>query len=485
MVLSRPEPPLLCATDLEAMGRDVRVPFRIALESGADLLFLRPLRVLPGKRVVGEARIDDQPVLAKLFIGPSGERRGAKEASGVKALVTAGIPTPHPVAAERLCAGGYVALTEFLDGSVGLDQVFDPVAETEDVSAAFMCLRPAFSLLGRLHSAGLMQADLHLGNFLVHDEKMLIIDGDAVASFAGGSSGSSRLMLSNLALLIAQLPLFVEDALGDLVKSYAEVQRAFPTDMAALKNEVERARHRRLDHFLAKVGRECTQFSVVHSATRFVVSDRKMKEELGPGFAQLLSDPDEAVRLGRLLKDGGTCTVARAEIGQRALVLKRYNLKNLRHAMSRLWRPSRAWRSWREAHRLLFYGVATPRPIAVIEERLGPLRRRAFLITDYCPGRNLLDCLDPGVPPPSDMAAAISCLFMTLHHLRISHGDLKATNLIWQGGRLWMIDLDAMTQHQTERGFTRAWQRDRARLLRNWPVSSPQQCWLDEVLPPA
>jgi Ser/Thr protein kinase RdoA (MazF antagonist) len=67
--------------------------------------------------------------------------------------------------------------------------------------------------------------------------------------------------------------------------------------------------------------------------------------------------------------------------------------------------------------------------------------------------------------------------------LRITHGDLKASNLLWDADRLVLIDLDAMCQHASPAGFARAWQRDRARFLRNWPAGSPLREWLDRSLP--
>lgn len=141
-----------------------------------------------------------------------------------------------------------------------------------------------------------------------------------------------------------------------------------------------------------------------------------------------------------------------------------FNLKSLRHALSRVWRPSRGWHSWREGHRLALYGIATPTPLALVEERKGPLRGRAWLITEYCGGADLLGHLDPSVPPPPVIAAALRTLFATLHRVRISHGDLKATNLLWDGREIKLIDLDAMCQHRSAAGHARAWRRDRLRV---------------------
>ena len=202
-------------------------------------------------------------------------------------------------------------------------------------------------------------------------------------------------------------------------------------------------------------------------------------------MAPIMATPDDAMRAGEMLKDGRTSTVAQVAFGGRSLVIKRYNLKGLRHVLARFWRPSRAWHSWREAHRLAFFGIATPRPLALVEERVGPFRRRAYLITDHCPGTNLLKMLSADDVPQADVARAIQGVFKSLHDLRISHGDLKATNLLWHAGQVFLIDLDAMRQHASSRSHAKAWARDRARFLRNWPSTSCLHQWLDRNLPPS
>ena len=113
------------------------------------------------------------------------------------------------------------------------------------------------------------------------------------------------------------------------------------------------------------------------------------------------------------------------------------------------------------------------------------MRRRAWLVTECCPGMSLSDHLSADQEPPAAEASAIATLFATLHRLKISHGDLKATNLLWHAGRIWLIDLDATTQHRSAAAYRKAWRRDRERLLRNWPADSVLGRWLQVKLPPA
>ena len=473
--------PLVDAAALRAAGREPSLPCRVALADGGTLTLLRLLRVLPGKRVVGEALLGNRRVLAKLFIASGSARHWTQERDGIAALRAAGLPTPAPVQDGALAGGGYFLATEFLPAAESMAEAWGHVAGLSAGDArALAVLVPALTMLGRMHAAGLVQDDLHLGNFLRAGGQLQVIDGDAVQAIGSGRALAAAPALRNLAVLLAQLPVDWDDCRPPLLAAYAR-GGGQPPAAEALQQAVAAVRARRLDDLLAKSVRDCTLFAVQRDFGRFVAAVRASVEALAP----LLADPDAAMAAGRCLKDGGTCTVTTADAGGCEVVVKRYNLKNLRHAVSRLWRPSRAWHSWREAHRLRFFGVATPAPLALVEERCGPLRQRAWLVSERCPGPNLLEHLDPGGEPPAAEAAAIGALFCRLHRLRISHGDLKATNLLWHEGRVVLIDLDATVQHRSEAAYARAWRRDRARLLRNWPRDSVLHGWFERILPPA
>ena len=49
-------------------------------------------------------------------------------------------------------------------------------------------------------------------------------------------------------------------------------------------------------------------------------------------------------------------------------------------------------------------------------------------------------------------------------------------------GLIFVIDLDGMRWHASSVGWQRAWRRDRARFLANWPETSVLYRWLDEHL---
>lgn len=472
----------LDAAGLRAAGRTPETPFCLALADGSDVLLLHLLRVLPGKRIVGEGLWNGRRVLVKLFVAGGSARHWKQEKTGIEALRNAGIPTPDLLLAAPLASSGHVLLTTFLDGAQTVAEAWEPVSALPAGSpAALDVLFPAFRMLGTLHACGLVQEDLHLGNFLRCAERLYVIDGDAVRSMSPGKALDEPQASANLAVLLAQLPMAWDAWRSELLGAYHAGGGHDISDMARLESELSRVRGWRLEDFLGKTLRDCTLFAVRRSAFRFTAVRRAVADRLAP----LLDAPDAAILQGRLLKDGKTCTVARVEQAGCSLVVKRYNLKSLQHALERFWRPTRAWHSWREGHRLQHLGISTPTPLALIEERIGPLRRRAFLINEFCPGVSLLHLLSPDREPEVDVACALVSLFQRLYTLRISHGDLKASNLLWHDDNVFLIDLDALVQHRSAIGHARAWRRDRERLLRNWPASSILHRWLDRNLPPA
>lgn len=475
-------PQAIVAQTLRAAGRQPCLPFCIDLADGRRLHMQRLLRVLPGKRVVGDAEIDGRRVLAKLFVGARCARHWQQEIAGLAALRLAALPTPEVFAATALAGGGYALLTAFLEPAESLAESWERLSRrSPDAADALALLAPAVAMLGRLHAAGLVHDDLHLGNFLRHDGQLFVIDGDAVRVVSRGVRLPWAAASSNLAVLLAQLPPDRDGLLPTLLAAYGAGSGQHAPDVAALRAPIEKVRAWRLRDFLAKSVRDCSLFAVERSGSRFSTVLRGQADVLAP----LLASPDSAISAGEVLKDGGTSTVARVVVNQRALLIKRYNLKNLRHALGRLWRPSRAWHSWRAAHLLRFFAIPTPAPLALIEERFGPLRRRAWLISEYCHGENLLRHLSADCEPPGDEARALLALFASLRQQRISHGDLKATNLLWDGEHVQLIDLDAVAQHRSAASYARAWRRDRARLLRNWPSDCVLHRWLARQLPAA
>ncbi len=466
---------------LAAAGRSPALPVQI--EIGAHTLHMeRWLRVLPGQRYVGQATWQGRTVLAKLLVGNKAERHFHRECAGARRLADQGMVTPTLLTEGFQAGAGGWLLFEFIEQAVSLNDAWQAVAHEAPLSDAQQAvLGQALGCIAQLHSKGLWQSDLHLDNLLRRGDALYLIDGGGVNAETPGQPLSLPAVLRNLGMFFAQLPASLDPYIEELLIHYLLVNGEHALPLERLLAEVASVRKWRLRDYLKKIARDCSLFSAQIGAFGLRVVRRERADELGP----LLADPDQAIKQGKPFKNGGTATVAGVEVNGALKVLKRYNIKGIGHWLKRFWRPSRAWHSWVAGNRLQVLGIATPQPLAVIEQRWCWLRGRAYLLTDYCGNEDLITRFSPylnSAPPESDLLA-LDQLFAALIRERISHGDFKGSNLFWYQEQWTLIDLDAMQQHSNQASFAKAYGRDRARFLRNWHSGSSLYQLLDQRLP--
>ena len=137
-------------------------------------------------------------------------------------------------------------------------------------------------------------------------------------------------------------------------------------------------------------------------------------------LADLIKDPDKFIESGTILKNGNSSAVALVKLVDRSVVVKRYNIKNYQHGLRRAFRKSRAWLSWANAHQLEFLGIPAPKPIALIENRLGPIRTTAYLITEFIEGPDALNYLT-GTENPVGKLESLVDILQKLSEVRVSH----------------------------------------------------------------
>ncbi|MDR0673147.1 MAG: hypothetical protein LBF93_05730 [Zoogloeaceae bacterium] len=465
--------PVLCLADLVRSGRGGALPQAFSLDSAGVLRMESWLRVLPGRRYVGRGIWQDatgagRQVLAKLLVGKKAARQFAREKNGALLLSAQGLSAPELLAAEYTAGDGGWLLFEFLENARA------PGAEDFDA---------AICAVARLHARGLWQEDLHPDNLLMRDGRLYFVDGGGIRAQTPGTALSPRRALDNLGMFCAQWPIGMEAGLSGFLAAYRAENPASGAQMdcTALQKAVTRQRQARLRDWLKKITRECSGFHIRRKgAFGFCVTRRDIEEVIAP----ILENPDVCIATGQLCKDGGTATVARVEASGRTFIVKRYNIKDFRHALRRFWRRSRAWRAWREGNRLLALGIPTARPLALIERRWLWFSGVAYLVMEYLPGEDILHRLQTGdMTARRAEIAAVWDLFADLVRARLSHGDMKGNNLIWQEGRWALIDLDAMRAHRHDLTFARAHRRDCGRFLRNWPPDSPLSHHFFELTP--
>jgi len=473
-------------SELAGVGRVPQLPLTVTLADAAgsaDLQLLTLLRVLPGQRYVGAGVWRGRPVLAKLLVGSKAARHFQRELEGVRLLAAQGLTTPLLLADGLQSGEGGWLLFDFLEGAESLGDAWAKVESlpvlADEQSAV---LAEALGAIGQLHGKGLWQEDLHLDNLLRHGGQLYLIDGAGICADTAGQPLSRQKVLENLGVFFAQLPKALEPFTEELLVYYLLSNSEHALPLEALQKQIDKVRRWRLRDFLIKVGRECTLFSVQRGAFAL----RAIRREEESAMLPVLEQADALLDQGHLYKTGGAASVGKVQAGARTLVIKRYNIKGFAHWLKRFWRPSRAWHSWREGNRLAFLGIATPKPLAVLEKRFLWLRSRAYLVTEFLPGPDIIERFAPyvesGEAPEAELQA-LDLLFARLIDERISHGDFKGHNLFWQHDRWALIDLDSMCQHGSAGSFAPAYARDRARFMRNWPESSALYRIIDQRLP--
>lgn len=356
-------------SELERAGRAPSLPLSLELADAAGpatLQLLSLLRVLPGQRYVGAGVWRGRPVLAKLLVGPKAARHFQRELQGVRLLEEQSMTTPLLLADGLKEGEGGWLLFEFLEGSESLGDAWKQVESLPALADEQQAvLAEALAAIAELHGKGLWQEDLHLDNLLRHQGKLYLIDGAGICVEQAGKPLSRQKVLENLGVFFAQLPKSLEPFTEELLVHYLLNNAEHALPLEALQKQVDKVRSWRLKDFLNKVGRECTLFSVLRGPFAL----RAIRREEEAAMLPVLEQADALLDRGHLYKTGGAASVGRVEVAGRTLVVKRYNIKGFAHWLKRFWRPSRAWHSWQEGNRLAFLGIATPKPLALLEKR--------------------------------------------------------------------------------------------------------------------
>jgi len=468
---------------LHLQGRTPLLPHTIVLADGAKLQLNAWLRVLPDQRYVARAQWQGKTVLAKLFIGKKAKKHYQQELQGIQNLITQRLPTPAVVESHSTEQHSYL-LFDYLENNQSLAEQWAALEQASDKLSPQQIdlLQQALRLIAQMHKQGLWQSDLHLDNFLQQEQTLYIIDGGSIQHQQLGKPINKKAIINNLAIFFAQLPRIAVSDIDELLSYYQQHNTSHKLSADALTKPIEKIRQWRLKDYLKKTARDCSLFSVQKNAHGIKAFQRELQTTLQP----IIDSPDSFISQGQMYKAGGSATVARIHWQNRDWIIKRYNIKNLKHWFKRCWRPSRAWHSWQSAHRLQLLGIPAIAVHAVREERIFGLRKRAWLVSSYCGEQDIIDrfaaYVDNGQVPEQELHSLIRLLRL-MKAEKISHGDLKGHNIFWHNGQFVLIDLDAVKHHRGNKTYAKAFKKDRARLLRNWPKESALYRLLDKNLP--
>jgi tRNA A-37 threonylcarbamoyl transferase component Bud32 len=458
---------------LNLFSPTISLPFTLELNSGnnpeghsqqsASLECTEILRSLPGRRLVCRGTYCGQQVLAKLFIHPhKAERDYKQELSGYKYLTQTEITTPQLINSGNISAVGYYILYHYLENARPLEQKIAPLSP--DIASTYIA--QLMAIIATMHSANFQQIDLHLNNFLWSNDKLYTIDCGDIAPLSNSKQKKAVQIHRNIADVLSQLPLHYDPLIPAMLAQYQQqMQENIQISVTKINKHIDRWRQWRMRNYLKKAARNCSEFLTITNWHKVMVCRR---EYSSAAWLEFYANLDQTIENATRLKSGNTATVTLAECNGIKVVIKRYNIKNFRHWISRFWRPSRGWKSWQNAHRLKVLGIKTPKPIAVIEQRWGWLRYRAYYLTEYNPALDALTMFTQQPAVSDEQLIAFKQLFTAMIYARISHGDFKGNNILVDNNNLALIDLDSMYFHRFRHSFAKAFTKDLQRLQRNW-----------------
>ena len=471
---------------LPALGHNSSMPLSVVLDTPIECAFPaeeledKPqeiiineiLRLLPGKRLVTMTDWQGQSVIVKLFFHPRRwSRHLQREMGGFKLAEDAELPVPKVLASGNIAnqQGGYLII-EYLNHGQSLEALLESHDSELDTYIGL-----ALQLIARCHEQGLWQNDIHLGNFMAVGDTMYLLDTAEFKSETPGTILSDQLRLANLSLFFAQFSVYRDSRIPRLIQFYSK--QLSPdneiTDAANMQTLTMQARHRRLDRYQTKLFRETSAFHTEKNASLRMLCKRSIMSE---DLVRFVKNPDDFLERGAILKAGNTTTVGEVTIAGTSYVLKRYNIKNTLHGIRKMLRASRASRSWRAGLLLEMLGVSTAKPLVMLEKRIwGLIRRESYILYEHVEGETVPEvlCRPQLTAETRDrIFDSFKQCFEVMRRSKLSHGDLKASNFIFDNDELVLLDLDATTIHFLPWAFKRAFRKDLERFVKNFTSDS-------------
>jgi len=411
------------------------------------LLCTALLRVIPGKRKVYDAMWDDRSVIAKVFSHQISARRHLKrEWRGLNLLSSRGLSAPKPLFYGQTEDRRWAVIVEKIADSLMVSDVFQ---KTHEPAKKLDLLVLVCRELAKQHIKGVLQKDLHLGNF--------VLGGDKVFALDTGQMRFSRRELdrknsiSQLAMLASCLSDSKAESIPILCTEYFKARgwHFTKSDEILLQKQLTVYRRRTLRKGLKKCLRTSKRHFQIKNNRYIAMFDRDFCQEAEtPDFIEQI---DSLMDTGQILKNGDTCYVSRLMWNGKDIVVKRYNHKGLIHSLRHTIKRSRARRGWLHGHRLVMLGIPTPKPLAYIEQYKGKLLWKSYLITEYVKGQKLRTFLRDHKISEEEHSTAmkqIKNLLDKMGKYRITHGDLKHTNILITDNGPVLTDLDGMKVHK-------------------------------------
>lgn len=410
----------------------------------------------PGKRVIFRGQLDDGTcVAAKFYFGfPRQAWEWLRGLRGARLLQASALPAP------RLLYAGYcrdvsawLTVLEWIDA----DETWPPSTELLERTDH----RRLIGAIAEHHAAGIVQNDMNLQNFVPQSGRLHTVDTDRLRRYSAPLG--RRPTLAHLVRIYASKSRIPEDELRWAYQRYC-ADRGWPHDGAEENALLARIRHARMAQAW-KVARRAA-----HGWKHY---GRAPADEYQLFFDRRRVSRDALVRLANALRESGNVeTVPLAEI------LPGYALRRVIKPGASSQDPTRpldqssrgATRTWIKILALQRLGFPVPRTAGLIHDRK---KRLAWLISEPSDTALPLDTLRNTQTDDRDRAiAALGKFLEHMHDYRIGNRDASPGTLVWDGERIWLLDVGNIRFDPWYLpGFERRWRRETDQLLNRLAVS--------------
>lgn len=161
----------------------------------------------------------------------------------------------------------------------------------------------------------------------------------------------------------------------------------------------------------------------------------------------MLDNPEDYIRWHqvKIIQDNFKNKILYLDIGKVPTIIKIHKYKSMWHRIKRLFRKTRADRSWEYSFLFNENGIRTPRPIAYKETRIGPLRRDSYFIYEWIDGIDGEQYFVKHQGDAEKIQKAIDTIVditQRIKHLGLIHGDVRLKNMVFQENNIFLTDFD-------------------------------------------
>jgi len=400
------------------------ISFSFDVPSLGIIYCTRVLRAVQGKRITCLGNFDSHKVIVKLFFhARRAKNHWQRSYKGSHKFIERSITAPNILFSGYLPEHGvYMIAFEYIENAV---RFYEALANVPDEDQRQKLLNRLIRCLARHHQQGIIQDDLHMGNFLLKDKNIYSLDGDHVHSFRSPITKSRS--LTNLSKLLSNFFPLIETRILENYQVYCSARGWIPTEKGTRKliRKATGMRKRRLAKNVRKMYRSGSSFSVFKTSGYYSIRNRGVwndrfkiiSDHPEPIIAQTRGEQMDGFNKYHLSIDDVPVTLYSARAFG-FFWLRRFGV------VSRL---------WRNALRLNRLEIHTPRPIAIIEKRKRPMIWHAFLIVESWKGVVAQSFFLSDSVPERDkhiVAERIANAFFVMQQTGIAIRGVCSTNII-------------------------------------------------------